>query len=90
MRESAQLAVGFFDGYRGRPDPAGYPHSRLTKREFEVLLMIVGGERQKHIADRLSLSIKTVSTHKTRILQKMGMSNVAQLVRYAVIHGLDG
>jgi two-component system invasion response regulator UvrY len=65
------------------------PHLALSKREFEIFLMIVSGERQQRIANRLSLSIKTVSTHKSRILGKMGMTNAAELVRYAAAHDLD-
>ena len=50
--------------------------------------MIVDGQRIKQIAATLSLSVKTVSTHKTHVLQKMGMTNTAELVRYAVAHKL--
>jgi DNA-binding NarL/FixJ family response regulator len=46
--------------------------------------MLVAGQGLSDIADRLHLSVKTVSTHKTRILQKMGMESTAELVRYAV------
>jgi len=64
------------------------PHRRLSEREFQVCLMIVDGQRVKQIAATLSLSVKTVSTHKTRLLLKMGMTNTAELVRYAVAHHL--
>jgi DNA-binding NarL/FixJ family response regulator len=60
------------------------PHARLSDREFEVFRLLVAGESPTGIAERLHLSIKTVSTHKTRILEKMGMENTADLVRYAV------
>ena len=60
------------------------PHTRLSDREFEVFRALVAGEGVGSIADRLRLSVKTVSTHKTRILQKMGMESTAELVRYAV------
>ena len=60
------------------------PHSRLSNREFEVFRLLVAGEGPTGIATRLHLSVKTVSTHKTRILEKMGMESTAELVRYAV------
>lgn len=59
-------------------------HTRLSNREFEVFRLLVAGNGPTDIADRLHLSVKTVSTHKTRILDKMGMESVADLVRYAV------
>ena len=60
------------------------PHAALSDREFEVFRMLVAGQGLSAIAGRLHLSVKTVSTHKTRILQKMGMDSTAALVRYAV------
>jgi len=60
------------------------PHTRLSNREFEVFRLLVEGLGPTEIADRLHLSVKTVSTHKTRILEKMGMQSTADLVRYAV------
>ena len=60
------------------------PHAALSDREFEVFRMLVAGQGLSEIAAQLHLSVKTVSTHKTRILQKMGMHSTAELVRYAV------
>jgi len=60
------------------------PHAALSDREFEVFRMLVAGQGLTAIAEKLHLSVKTVSTHKTRILQKMGMESAAELVRYAV------
>ncbi|OGA18372.1 MAG: DNA-binding response regulator [Betaproteobacteria bacterium RIFCSPLOWO2_02_FULL_66_14] len=60
------------------------PHTRLSDREFEIFRALVGGEAVGSLADRLNLSVKTVSTHKARILQKMNMESTAELVRYAV------
>jgi DNA-binding NarL/FixJ family response regulator len=65
------------------------PHARLSDREFEVFRLLVAGEGPTVIAERLHLSVKTVSTHKTRILEKMGMESAADLVRYAVEHKLS-
>jgi len=60
------------------------PHTRLSDREFEIFRLLVAGQGVSDIAARLRLSVKTVSTHKTRILQKMEMASAAELVRYAV------
>ena len=63
-------------------------HELLTDREFEVFRMLVAGKGPTDIAEQLHLSVKTVSTHKTHILEKMAMDSTADLVRYAVEHGL--
>ncbi|WP_019140635.1 response regulator [Noviherbaspirillum massiliense] len=60
------------------------PHKQLSNREFEVFTLLVGGKSITEIADLLHLSAKTVSTHKTRVLQKMGMNSLAEMVQYAV------
>lgn len=64
------------------------PHRHLSDREFEVFQLLVSGRSVSDIAARLHLSVKTVSTHKTRILQKMSAASVADLVRYAIRHRL--
>ncbi|MFY9327347.1 MAG: response regulator transcription factor [Georgfuchsia sp.] len=70
------------------PDAEGSPHSALSNREFEVFNLLVEGHGVSHIAELLSLSVKTVSTHKARILQKMNLHNRADLIRYAISHRL--
>jgi len=65
------------------------PHKHLSDREFEVFQLLVGGRSVSEIAAQLHLSVKTVSTHKTRILQKMSAQSVADLVRYAIRHHLS-
>ena len=64
------------------------PHTLLSDREFQVFRMIADGKSIGEIARQLSLSVKTVSTHKTRILEKMNLSSPAELVRYALEHKL--
>lgn len=64
------------------------PHKQLSNREFEVFTLLVNGKSITEIADFLHLSAKTVSTHKTRILQKMSMNSLAEMVQYAVQHRL--
>lgn len=65
------------------------PHELLTDREFQVLNMIASGQPMGDIADQLHLSPKTVSTHKMRLMQKLGIDNNVDLIRYAIRHGLD-
>jgi len=64
------------------------PHEILSDREFQVFCMLASGERIKDIAAKLCLSVKTVSSHRARILTKMRMKNNAQLVQYALEHNL--
>jgi two-component system invasion response regulator UvrY len=66
----------------------GAPHDRLSDREFEVMRGIASGESVSEIADRIHLSVKTVSTYRARLLEKMGMSSNAELTRYAIQNGL--
>jgi len=66
----------------------GPPHARLSDREFEVFRMLAAGRGPTEIAGQLHLSVKTVSTHKTRILDKLGVGSTAELVRYALEHKL--
>ena len=60
------------------------PHQALSDREFEVLRLLVDGKSPTHIAEQLHLSVKTVSTHKTRLLEKLNLKSTADLVRYAI------
>jgi len=64
------------------------PHEALSDREFEVLRLLVEGLGPTDIGDKLHLSVKTVSTHKTRILEKLNVGSTAALVRYALDHKL--
>ena len=64
------------------------PHEELSDREFMVLRLISSGATAGEIARRLSLSVKTVSTYRSRILRKLHLDNTAQLIAYAVKSGL--
>lgn len=66
----------------------GAAHELLTDRELQVLRMIAKGLRVNDIADQLFISNKTVSTHKARLMEKIGATSTAELVRYALAHGL--
>ncbi|MFZ6844795.1 response regulator [Undibacterium sp. RuTC16W] len=82
MEVAEQLAMS------AMPADNGLPHTQLSDREFEVFNHLVKGRSITEIGDLLHLSVKTVSTHKTRILQKMGMNNMSDLVQYAISHHL--
>lgn len=64
------------------------PHTLLSNREFQVFRMLAAGQTVNEIAHALSLSANTVSTHKTRLMNKLGIENNAGLVRYAIEHQL--
>jgi DNA-binding NarL/FixJ family response regulator len=64
------------------------PHTLLSDREFQVFQLIVSGKSVSEIGKQLALSVKTVSTHKTRIMEKMNLANQTQLIRYAIRHKL--
>ena len=80
LAETLAVDVGRDDG-----TPA---HERLSDREFEVLRKMASGKTVSQIARELHLSVPTVSTYRARILEKMGMSNTAELIRYALSHHL--
>jgi DNA-binding NarL/FixJ family response regulator len=77
-----QLALG------AMPDAKGPLHAALSDREFQVFKLLVDGVSVSDIAERLHLSVKTVSTHKSNILHKMNMSSPAELIRYAIAERL--
>jgi len=77
-----QLALG------AMPSADALPHTTLSDREFQVLRMLVSGKSVSDIAGALTLSVKTVSTHKARLMQKLGVSNTSEMFRYAIQHRL--
>ena len=64
------------------------PHLRLSSREFEIMCLIAKGNRVKEISDQLCISVKTVSTHRRHIIEKMGMENNADITEYALLEAL--
>ena len=70
------------------PAQAETPHQSLSNREFQIFRMLAGGQSVNDVAHALSLSANTVSTHKRRLMDKLGIDNNAGLVRYAVSHQL--
>jgi DNA-binding NarL/FixJ family response regulator len=81
---SAALARQLQNPERKTDDPYG----ALTRREREVFHLAVEGNTTKEIAKRLGISVKTADNHRTRLMEKLGVHNVAELVRYAARHGL--
>ncbi len=65
-----------------------YPHSKLTDREFEVMKSIIKGKSLTHIAEELSLSVKTISTYRRRVLNKLNLKNNSELIRYGMDYDL--
>lgn len=63
-------------------------HENLSDREFEVLCLIAAGKPPREIAADLNVSVKTVATHRARLLAKMGLKNNAEVVQYAIEHDL--
>lgn len=64
------------------------PHQKLSAREYQIMLMMVKGTSLTEIGEKIFISVKTVSTHRSRILSKLGISNNAELILYAVRHGI--
>lgn len=64
------------------------PHEHLSEREFQVFCMLASGKKTTVIADELGVGVNTISTHKARILEKMNMHSMVELVHYALKNGL--
>jgi len=69
-------------------DPSKAPHQILSDREYQVLCLIASGKTVGQIAEELALSVKTISTYRVRMLEKLNMKNNAELTRYAIKDGL--
>ena len=69
-------------------DTEGAPHESLSDREFQTMRLIASGKQLSQIADELSLSPKTVSVYRARVLEKMQLKNNAEMTHYAIKHGL--
>ena len=83
---SPALAERLADELRG--DITKMPHETLSDREYQVMCLIASGKTVTEIADQLALSVKTVSTYRSRILEKMKMKTNAELTHYAIEHKL--
>lgn len=74
-----------FDAMSNAPQQA---HSRLSNREMEVFQLLAAGHNVKAVGEKLLISSKTVSTHKARLMEKLQVSNLAGLTRYAIQHDI--
>jgi DNA-binding NarL/FixJ family response regulator len=83
---SAQVSEAVLEGFlrSGRQATDGAAVPRLTPREREVIQLLAEGHRNKKIAQMLGISIKTVETHRTTLMRKIGVNSIVDLVRYAV------
>ncbi len=86
MYVTPTLAVRLAEEVAGRSTTQ--PHERLSAREFEVFRKLAAGNSVSNIGREMALSVKTISTYRTRILQKMAMKDNAEIIRYALEHGL--
>lgn len=77
-------------GRLGEDDPAAVPESRLSNREMQVLLQLAAGQTSRETAERLCLSLSTVETYRSRVLDKLGCRNNSDLTRFAIRRGLIG
>jgi DNA-binding NarL/FixJ family response regulator len=73
---------------RDRLRDAEAPECPLTPREAEIVALVAEALSSRQIAERLSISVKTVDRHRANIMQKLGMSDRVELTRYAIRHGL--
>jgi DNA-binding NarL/FixJ family response regulator len=87
---TSRVATLVLNGYlsSGTAPTQPVPDSRLTTREREIVQLLAAGQTSRQIADQLSISIRTTETHRVNINRKLSLKSIADLVRYAVRHGL--
>jgi two-component system, NarL family, invasion response regulator UvrY len=84
------LTAGVAEQLAAEVQSSGGPaHELLSNREYQVMLLIAAGKVPKEIGDELSLSVKTVGTYRTRVLEKLKLKNNAELMRYVLERGLS-
>lgn len=77
----------FYAHEKAKPNVKKLPNE-LTNREYEVLCWAASGKTNKEVAEGLFISVKTVETHKTKILEKLGLKNTSELVKYAITNNI--
>ncbi len=82
-QQIAEILINDVDNNSDKP-----PHENLSNREFEIMRLIASGKAPMQIADELSLSVKTVSTYRTRLLEKMKLTTNAEITHYAITNKL--
>jgi DNA-binding NarL/FixJ family response regulator len=81
---SDQMVGAYLEQTEGIQDPL----SVLSQREREVLQLVVEGQTSAEIAEKLFLSVKTIETYRSRLMQKIGIKNIPSLIKFAIQHGL--
>jgi DNA-binding NarL/FixJ family response regulator len=87
-RVSEVVLTGYLKGATGQPEGEIAPHSRLTMREREIVQLLAEGKSNKEVASALNISVKTAETHRSRIMAKLQLRSIGELVRYAVRNGI--
>ncbi len=83
-----ELVEALITHREGREDASGAPPDLLTEREREILALVAEGMTNRQIAHYLGISVKTVEVHRSNIMRKLGLYSQAELVKYAIRHGL--
>lgn len=84
---SAGLTLGLINTQLGQTSSYDEKKGLLTEREIEILKLIASGKSNKEIGDELFISHRTVDTHRTNLMKKLEVNNIAGLIRYAIKHG---
>ncbi len=85
---SDMVLTGFLRRGSGPAEPEDAPRLRLTPREREIVQLLAEGKANKEVAQRLNISVKTAETHRARIMAKLNLRSIGELVRYAVRNGI--
>ncbi len=85
---SGEVTDIVINDYLDKKQEANKREAELSERESEILLMIAEGYSTREIGEKLFISVKTVGTHKQKILEKLNLSNTAEMVKYAIKNGL--
>ena len=83
-----QSIVALMESIERAAEATTIPHARLSRREREVMSMMLDGARLKEIAGRLEISVKTVTTHRSRLMKKLAVDDNLSLYRYGIRNGL--
>jgi DNA-binding NarL/FixJ family response regulator len=85
---SEMVLTGYLRGTPAREEFEDAPRLRLTGREREIVQLLAEGKSNKEVAQALNISVKTAETHRARIMAKLGLRSIGELVRYAVRNGM--
>ena len=86
----SELVLGGYLGHAPAKAPGDAPFSRLTPREFQIVQLVAESKSNKEVANILNISVKTVESHRTHLMEKLGLHSVTELVRYAIRNNIVG